>query len=135
MMQTVEITRDDIARHFEKVETAVELERLRWRPLTRRVIAWVYRTRPFRFTFTAGAEHESDPDSFVAWVYLGFFGVALGWCRCGWVRPKEVTAEFAVAVLKNAPAPNVQTAAFTDEWDNLDNEDNRIDAQRYRELC
>lgn len=89
--------------------------------LNKRIIAWAYTTRPLRFAFSAGAEHESDPDNFVVWVYLGLFGLAVGWSRDGWVTTREAAmVATAIVILAEAPDPQVQTPAFLDEWDRLE---------------
>lgn len=86
--------------------------------ITKRIIVWSYSAG--LASFKCGAEHESDPDSFVVWAYFCLFGVAVGWSRDGWLYPKEATRDRALAVLGASPPPNVQTPAFLDEWDRLD---------------
>lgn len=90
--------------------------------LSKRVVVWAYRASPSRFTWNAGAEHESDPDVFTLWVYLGFFGLAWSWSRDGWLHPNEATRERALHILAQAPDPQAPPAVFADEWDRLDRE-------------
>jgi hypothetical protein len=98
--------------------------------VSKRVLVWAYVARPFRFLFTAGAEHGSDPDTFTLWVYLGLFGFALSWCRDGWLYPADMAT--ALAVLEAAPDPTVQTPIFLDEWDRLEREDTAAAASAAR---
>jgi hypothetical protein len=96
--------------------------------LSKRVIVWGYRARPSRFVFSCGAEHESDPDSFVIWLYLGLFGFAVGWSREGWVCPADFIGQgenVALSILRSAPHPQQQTPAFCDAWDRLEDEERR----------
>lgn len=81
-------------------------------------VLWLYRAGLSRFA--SGSEHEHDPDVFTAWFYLGLFGVALSWCRDGWLYPREATRDRAVGYLAAAPDPQCQTVAFSNAWDEFD---------------
>lgn len=87
--------------------------------LGKHVILWAYRSE-LRWYSQAGVEHESDPDCFCVWLYLGLFGIALSWCRDGWIKPPEADSKRALALLNAAPDPQLQTPAFLDEWDRLE---------------
>jgi hypothetical protein len=88
--------------------------------LGKRVILTAYRAG-FSWTSHQGYELDRDPDVFAVWVYLGFFGLGIMWCREGWITTREAAMEgTALAVLAGAPDPRVQTPAFLAAWDELD---------------
>lgn len=86
--------------------------------LTKRIILWAYRSQ-FSLYSQAGVDHETDPDVFTAWLYLGFFGIAVAWSCDGWLYSHEATAERAISIL-TAADPQKPTSIFSDEWDRLD---------------
>jgi hypothetical protein len=98
--------------------------------ISKRLILWAYRSR-LTLRSSGGFDHEHDPDTFTAWVYFGFFGIALSWSREGWLYPKEATTELAIRMVMRSD-PQMQSTAFLDEWDRLDAEENAIDARRFR---
>lgn len=91
----------------------------------------LYRSR-FRWTSTGGIETCTDPKVVTIWAYFGLFGIALSWSEGGWLYAWEADQKRAWSILMAAPEPNVKSKLFSDAWDEFDREDDRIDANKYR---